>query len=122
MYIAMNRFKVAKGSEEQFEALWRQRESYLHELDGFVSFHLLRGPERDDNTLYASHTTWRSMQDFIAWTKSEQFRKAHAKAGESSIRTAYLGSPEFEGFQAVEGISSGGTVKARNRAAHENDL
>lgn len=111
MYIAMNRFKVAKGSEEQFEALWRQRESYLHELDGFVSFHLLRGPERDDHTLYASHTTWRSMQDFIAWTKSEQFRKAHAKAGESSIRTAYLGSPEFEGFQAVEGISSGGTVK-----------
>ena len=30
MYIAMNRFKVAKGSEEAFEKHWLSRESYLH--------------------------------------------------------------------------------------------
>src|ERR1700741_4487945 len=26
----------------------------------FVEFHLLKGPEADDHTLYASHTVWQS--------------------------------------------------------------
>ncbi len=43
MYIAMNRFKIAKGSESQFEDIWRNRDSKLKENPGFVEFHLLRG-------------------------------------------------------------------------------
>ena len=35
MYIAMNRFKIALGSEATFEELWRQRESHLDEVPGF---------------------------------------------------------------------------------------
>ena len=65
----MNRFKVSKEASSEFEALWNARESYLHELDGFEGFHLLRGPERDDHILYASHTRWRSFDDFQNWTK-----------------------------------------------------
>ena len=34
MYIAMNRFKVAKGSEEEFEAIWRNRDRRLSEVPG----------------------------------------------------------------------------------------
>ena len=41
MYIAMNRFKVAKGNEAEFEQVWRTRERQLNELEGFVDFHLL---------------------------------------------------------------------------------
>jgi heme-degrading monooxygenase HmoA len=104
MYIAMNRFKVGKGSEEAFEALWKSRDSYLHELDGFVAFHLLRGPEKEDHRLYSSHTVWRSYDDFVGWTKSEQFRRAHANAGSGTIRPLYLGHPEFEGFDVVQEI------------------
>ena len=63
MYIAMNRFKVIKGEEEAFETLWRSRESYLHELPGFVEFALLKGPEREDHTLYSSHTIWTSVRE-----------------------------------------------------------
>jgi heme-degrading monooxygenase HmoA len=44
MYIAMNRFKVLKGSEADFENIWKNRESTLHEMKGFRTFHLLRGP------------------------------------------------------------------------------
>ena len=44
---------------------------------GFVEFHLLKGPEREDHVLYASHTIWRSYADFEAWTRSEAFRAAH---------------------------------------------
>jgi heme-degrading monooxygenase HmoA len=111
MYIAMNRFKVAKESADEFERLWNERDSYLHELDGFEAFHLLRGPEHDDYILYSSHTMWRSFDDFLAWTKSEQFRKAHANAGSSSIRPLYLDSPQFEGFTVVQEVGKDGTKR-----------
>jgi heme-degrading monooxygenase HmoA len=35
MYIAMNRFKVLKGSETDFENVWKNRDSKLHEMKGF---------------------------------------------------------------------------------------
>ena len=114
MYIAMNRFKVSKETAGEFEKLWNARESYLHELDGFKGFHLLRGPERDDHVLYASHTIWRREADFLAWTKSEQFRKAHANAGSSSIRPLYISHPEFEGFHVVQQVTTDGTKHVLN--------
>jgi heme-degrading monooxygenase HmoA len=99
MYIAMNRFKVAKGSEEDFEAVWRSRDRRLADVPGFVEFHLLKGAEQDDHTLFASHTIWTSHDDFVAWTKSQHFRDAHANAGKSKVH--YLGHPQFEGFTVV---------------------
>lgn len=101
MFIAMNRFRVVKGQEDAFEAVWRGRDSRLNEMQGFESFHLLRGPEREDHTLYSSHTIWKSREDFEAWTRSEQFREAHRNAGQN--KPLYLGHPEFEGFEAVLG-------------------
>ncbi|MDX2203406.1 MAG: antibiotic biosynthesis monooxygenase [Hyphomicrobiaceae bacterium] len=101
MYIAMNRFRVIKGCEAEFEAMWRTRQSYLPGMQGFVSFHLLRGPENEDHTLYSSHTTWASQADFEAWTKSEAFRAAHAKAGDPGRKVLHLGHPQFEGFETV---------------------
>jgi heme-degrading monooxygenase HmoA len=103
MYIAMNRFKVAKGSEEEFEAIWKNRDSRLSEMSGFREFHLLRGPENEAEgyTLYASHTVWESHDDFIAWTRSQNFRDAHRNAG--TTKTTYIGHPQFEGFSVVEG-------------------
>jgi len=112
MYIAMNRFKVAKGSEQNFEQLWMTRESLLHELPGFVAFHLLKGPQRDDHVLYSSHTVWETFGDFESWTKSDQFRKAHANAGNSSIRPLYLGHPEFERFHVLQEITRDGAKKS----------
>jgi heme-degrading monooxygenase HmoA len=103
MYIAMNRFKVQNGSEEAFENVWKNRDSSLSEMKGFKEFHLLRGPvnETEGYTLFASHTVWASQEDFIGWTKSENFRAAHRNAGDSKVH--YLGHPQFEGFSVVEG-------------------
>ena len=50
MFIAMNRFKITKGFEAGFEEVWRQRDSYLHTVEGFKSFSLLKGGEFDDHT------------------------------------------------------------------------
>jgi heme-degrading monooxygenase HmoA len=103
MYIAMNRFKVQKGSEEVFEDIWKNRDSTLAEMKGFRQFHLLRGPvnEAEGYTLFASHTVWDSFDDFSAWTKSENFRASHRNAG--GHKAVYIGHPQFEGFTAVEG-------------------
>jgi heme-degrading monooxygenase HmoA len=84
MFIAMNRFKVRIGSEHDFEQVWLTRQSHLEEVPGFIVFHLLKGPEKDDHVLYASHSEWRSQKHFEAWTRSEAFRKAHAGAGAAS--------------------------------------
>ena len=43
MFIAMNRFNVRPGREGDFEDQWRNRETYLKGVDGFVAFALLRG-------------------------------------------------------------------------------
>jgi heme-degrading monooxygenase HmoA len=110
MFIAMNRFKVLKGSEKDFEHVWLSRETYLNELPGFMEFHLLKGPEREDHVLYSSHTVWRSHADFEAWTKSEQFRKAHAGAGGN--KPLYQGHPEFEGFRVLQTVTADGTKLA----------
>ncbi len=99
MFIAMNRFRIARGFEDGFEKVWRERESHLRGVPGFKSFALLRGPERDDHTLYASHSTWESRAAFEAWTESDAFRRAHAQA--SAPKGTYLGHPELETFEAV---------------------
>lgn len=104
-YIAMNRFKVGKDDTAAFELMWQQRESYLNRMPGFVTFHLLRGPEVDDHVLYASHTTWETRAHFEAWTVSEEFRRAHARAGTGGPRL-YLGHPQFEGFESVQTIAN----------------
>ena len=99
MYIAMNRFKITLGQEGAFEDIWRSRDSKLSDVPGFKTFNLIRGDTKDDFTLYASHTTWNSKDDFITWTKSDSFRAAHKNAGVHS--NIYKGHPVFEGFEVV---------------------
>jgi heme-degrading monooxygenase HmoA len=107
MYIAMNRFRIVKGQEAEFERIWRERDSHLSEVPGFVEFHLLRGPEAEDHTVYLSHTIWESAAAFEGWTKSEAFRLAHANAGKGR-EGIYLGPPKFEGFQSVQAVLQDG--------------
>jgi len=99
MFIAMNRFNVVLGKEDAFQEVWRQRESYLDDVPGFVNFNLLRGPTREEYTLFASHTTWQDKATFDAWTHSDAFKKVHAQAGKT--KGLYIGHPNFEGFESV---------------------
>ena len=98
-FIAMNRFKIILGKEDEFAQVWRTRETYLDEVDGFIDFNLLRGESTDEYTLYSSHSTWNSREDFVAWTKSEAFKKAHKGAGQN--KPLYIGHPVFEGFEVI---------------------
>jgi heme-degrading monooxygenase HmoA len=106
MFIAMNRFKVRKGSEHECEQVWLTRDSHLNGVPGFIAFHLLKGPEHDDYVLYASHTLWRSEGLFLDWTRSHAFRKAHG--GPGANKPLYLGHPEFEGFTVIQEVKAKG--------------
>ena len=66
MFIAMNRFKILPGAEAAFEEVWTSRDTHLPGVPGFVSFHLLRGPVREDHVLYSSHTIWHDKAAFEA--------------------------------------------------------
>ncbi len=99
MFIAMNRFKIVKGKEVEFEKVWRERDTHLDGVTGFKEFHLIKGEKNDEFSLYASHSIWKSKEDFINWTKSEAFRLVHKNAGRH--KDLYLGAPHFEGFEVV---------------------
>jgi len=99
VFLAMNRFKIALGFEDGFEKVWRERDSYLSEVEGFVSFNLMKGMATEEFVLYASHSVWQSKEAFEAWTDSEHFRKAHAQA--SAPKGTYLAHPDLELFDSV---------------------
>ena len=60
MHIVMNNFKIKIGREEEFEEVWRNRDSHLEGVPGFLDFHLIKGHTDSDHTMYASHSTWDS--------------------------------------------------------------
>lgn len=99
MYIAMNQFSIADARHREFEEIWKKRERFLQEMKGFKSFKLLKGDAKDSQRVYISHSTWATKEDFIAWTESEQFRKAHqnARTPEGIIQ----GPPRFAGYEVI---------------------
>jgi heme-degrading monooxygenase HmoA len=102
MFIAMNRFRVKKGSEKDFEQVWLGRETHLGSVPGFLEFHLLKGPEQEGYTLYSSHSLWQSRSKFEAWTRSEAFRLAHRDAGQN--KPLYLDHPQLEYFEVLQTV------------------
>jgi heme-degrading monooxygenase HmoA len=42
---------------------------------------------------------WETRAQFEAWTKSDEFRTAHARAGNERTGSLYLEHPQFEGFE-----------------------
>ncbi len=99
MFVAMNRFRVNAGREADFETRWRERDSYLEQVAGFLAFRLLRNATAADGTTeFISHSTWRSKQDFEAWRDSEAFRMAHAQG---SVQGVLAGHPEASLYEVV---------------------
>jgi heme-degrading monooxygenase HmoA len=57
-----------------------------------LEFHLLKGPEAEDHTLYSSHTVWQSKRAFEAWSNE-------------TTGPLYLEHPKFEGFEVRQTIT-----------------
>ncbi len=106
MFVAMNNFKVAPGKGEEFEEIWRTRETYLQDVPGFVRFALLRcegeghGEGAGDGLgEYISHSTWQDRAAFTAWMSSDAFVKGHRQGG--SLMGVLVGPPQVKLYDAV---------------------
>lgn len=85
-----NRIPVAEGFETDFEERFRTRAHLVDTHKGFISNRVLRPvtrrwshrdgswSETDNPQFFVIETYWESEEDFWAWTKSEDFRTAHA--------------------------------------------
>ena len=58
MYLAMNRFKIVLGREDDFETVWKSRETHLEGIKGFKKFNLIKGVTNKEFSLYVSHSEW----------------------------------------------------------------
>ena len=57
--------------------MWKNRDSQLDNVPGFLNFNLIKGKTKDDYTIFASHSIWKSSSDFINWTNSKEFRNLY---------------------------------------------
>jgi 6-phosphogluconate dehydrogenase (decarboxylating) len=94
MFIAMNRFKVIKEERKAFEDLWVARQSHLDEVEGFRAFHLLRGPEREDQVLYSGRQSYEVNAETAPLRNPEFYRYEFgiAQIAEVWRRSSVIGS------------------------------
>ena len=91
MIVVTNRIPVAEGHEIDFEDRFRNRVHLVDQSPGFIRNEVHRPRpmrfDREQGTFvddpetqgfYEVKTWWRSMEDFVAWTRSDFFAKAHA--------------------------------------------
>ncbi|MCA9618779.1 MAG: antibiotic biosynthesis monooxygenase [Myxococcales bacterium] len=90
MIVVTNRIPVAQGHEIDFEERFKARAHLVDQAPGFVRNEVHRprpmkmdrekGTWEDDpegEGYYEVKTWWRTMDDFVAWTKSPSFAEAH---------------------------------------------
>jgi heme-degrading monooxygenase HmoA len=109
MFIAMKRFRVAKGSEAVFEQVWMSRESHLDKVPGFVAFHFSKVPKLK----ITRSTPPTPCGKTVLCLKHDQIRcipAAHHKAGDN--KPLYLDHPRFEGFEVRQTVGRGKTLRA----------
>ena len=100
MFVAINRFRVARGAEADFEQVWTTRDTYPRGCSRFIEFHLLRGPEREDHVLYSSHSTWRRAAGRSRIGPDPRHSAArHRDAGQN--KPLYLGSSRIRGLRGA---------------------
>ena len=103
--VVTNRIPVAEGYEIDFEDRFRKRVHLVDQHPGFIRNEVHRprpmtfdrqsgtwAPDPEKQGHYEVKTWWRSMRDFVAWTKSESFREAHR---DRPPREMFAGSPEL---------------------------
>ena len=95
MFIAMNKFQIVSGREGDFERIWKERETYLQGVAGFVQFALLKS---DSPSEYVSHSTWENREAFMAWMQSPAFAAGHRQG---SLAGVLEGPPRVSTYEAI---------------------
>ncbi len=93
MIAVANRIFVAPQFADRFEDRFRTRAGQVDQMPGFVRNLVLRPLAPGDP--YVVLTFWESRAQFDAWTKSEAFTQAHARAA-ALPREAFTAANKLE--------------------------
>lgn len=74
MIVVQNHIPVKGEFRKQFEDAFIHGRTFLTTVKGFIRNDILRPTSGED---YIVMSYWNSMEEFTAWTESEEFRKAH---------------------------------------------
>lgn len=90
MIVVTNRIPVAQGHEIDFEDRFRRRAHLVDRAPGFIRNEVHRPrpvkldhqtgtfiPDPEAQGYYEVKTWWRTLDDFVAWTRSPEFAEAH---------------------------------------------
>ena len=94
----INAIRVPEGMGETIEQRFAARGDAMNEVEGFVSFELLRPTAGEDR--YFVYTRWESEEAFQAWRESQRFSESHAgvsREGGEGHGGAGGGHPHGEG-------------------------
>jgi heme-degrading monooxygenase HmoA len=110
MIVVSNRIPVAAGHEAAFEERFRGRAGLVERHPGFVRMEVLRpksvemhGKPLGGSAYYVVLTYWRSEADFVRWTESEDFRRAHA---DRPPKEMFAGPNVFEMHDVIQAVAA----------------
>ena len=121
MFFAMNRFRINPAFEKDFVAHWKNRQSSLESMPGFVRFDLLQAklPVRNSDAIEAaeivSFSQWIDQAAFENWMQSQAMQKSHERAAQLP-RETFMGPPEFRGYVSV--MTQGHAHRTDFRSSH----
>ncbi len=74
--VKINAIRVPEGMGEMIEQRFAARADAMNEVEGFISFELLRPTAGEDR--YFVYTRWETEAAFQAWRESQRFAESHA--------------------------------------------
>ena len=98
--VKINAIRVPEGMGETIEQRFAARGDAMNEVEGFLSFELLRPTAGEDR--YFVYTRWETEEAFQAWRESQRFAESHA--GQTGP------APEGHGGPPEGGEGGGGPV------------
>jgi heme oxygenase (mycobilin-producing) len=76
LFVAISRFRVANGMEEEVRAAFRDRPHLVEDADGFVRLEVLNPTEASEE--FWLLTWWTDEESFRRWHRSHLYRDSHS--------------------------------------------
>lgn len=83
MYVVANTLRVPADRAARIEQGFAHSSGRMRQIPGCVSFTLLKEEPAGEEVVYVAMTHWQDEAAYGAWVSSEDFRRAHAGAGDS---------------------------------------
>jgi heme-degrading monooxygenase HmoA len=106
MIVVSNRIPVARGHEEAFEKRFEDRAGLVENHPGFIRLEILRptsvqmhGQPLGGSSYYVVLTYWQRKEDFVRWTESEDFGRAHMNRPPKEM---FAGPSVFEMHEVIQ--------------------